>query len=77
MSRHKSRNNKRQNTELTDREIKILSMRYLEDMTLRDIGESFDFTHTRARQVINNALIKIGLKNYLHEKRVDVSNERV
>lgn len=63
--RHKARNNKKQNTKLTDREMEILFMRYSEDMTLRNIGEHYGFTHTRARQVINNALIKIGLKEYL------------
>jgi len=68
MSKHKSRNNLRQETQLTKREIKILYMRYDDSMILRDIGDVFSVTGPRAKQIIDNALIKIGLERYLYNR---------
>jgi hypothetical protein len=62
---------------LSENEKKCLSMRLEDGMTLKEIGDHFEFTRERARQIISNALRKINKTGEKLEVNDDMGVEYV
>lgn len=65
---------------MSERDRMAIHMRYMESMTLREIGESFEVTSERARQIVNKAVFRLrrpNLNKYLRYGVVGVTANAV